>query len=529
MRAQSRAQERVRRLRAGRKARRAARACRARRKRRERSPLESFYWLPPQHEFLSWAPTKLQRAVLFRAGNQVFGKTTCGLAEVIFRCLGEHPLKEVPEVPPKGIEAWVICASHKQSKAIQEKCWNLLPKDKLKPGVTFSRATGFRANDPMVEFANGSVIKFRTTQQKTLDLAGATIDVALFDEPPASERTFGEVRKRLLERNGVLLMTLTPINAKVDWLKEEVERGSIHDIHYRLELRHLTAVGRRRLHRTSAGIECDQAWIDRIIRETLQREIPVVVHGEWEERADGALFNAFIADPKVPGAHVTATTPSADLRLYLGIDHGETGANQAFVLVGVDESRVVGGFFSVYVLDEHVSDGASSVQQDAQDVLAMLDRNGLSWSDLDGAYGDNPTSRGPNGKDNLMLAQAIRGELVSRNPHLARSLRSVRNLSPRIKRAKAGDGAGAGSVRNGERWLHKLMAKDGALRVFFHRYGQGAGEYVGCAKFIQCMQEYDGSKSSEHKHLPDATRYALKDYILGFRAPRKRRKQRIQV
>jgi hypothetical protein len=43
------------------------------------------------------------------------------------------------------------------------------------------------------------------------------------------------------------------------------------------------------------------------------------------------------------------------------------------------------------------------------------------------------------------------------------------------------------------------------------------------------MQEYDGSKSSEHKHLPDATRYALKDYILGFRAHRKRRKQRIQV
>jgi hypothetical protein len=492
--------------------------------------------LVPQDEFLRWEPTKMQRAVLFRAGNQVYGKSTAGLAEVIYRCLGDHPLKEVPEVPPGGIEAWVICASHKQSKAIQEKCWNLLPKHKLKPGVTFSRSTGFRANDPMVEFANGSVIKFRTTQQKTLDLAGATIDVALFDEPPASERTFGEVRKRLLERNGVLLMTLTPINAPTEWLRKEVERGSVHDIHYRLELKHLTPVGRRRLHRTSSGTVCDQDWIDRTIRESLGHEVPVVVHGEWEERYGDRAFTAFISNPKAPGSHVVTQTPDLDFRLVLGIDHGEVGANQAFVLLGIDENRIVdssdggaGGLYPVYILDEHVSDGPTSVHQDACNVLDMLERNGVLWDNLAYVAGDKRTTNDPMAKDNLALEQAIRGEIVRRQPHRRRTLRAVKQLQPRIHSAKRGQGAGRGSLRHGEQWLQKLMCADGGLTVFFHRYGQGPAEYEGAGKFVAAMNEYDGRPNSPHKHVVDATRYGLSEYIRQFRVPGRRRRARLRA
>ena len=90
----------------------------------DREPLRHMRWLPGQQAFLSDpSPRKL-----FRAGNQAMGKTTCGLADVVFRCLGEHPFLDVPTPP---IEAWVLCASWSQSLAVQTKLWDMLPKHRV--------------------------------------------------------------------------------------------------------------------------------------------------------------------------------------------------------------------------------------------------------------------------------------------------------------------------------------------------------------------------------------------------------------
>jgi phage terminase large subunit-like protein len=63
-----------------------------------------------------------------------------------------------------------------------------------------------------------------TTGQDPIAFAGATLDVVLFDEPPP-QRVFHEANKRLMRRNGVMLMSLTPINAgPMDWLQELTER-----------------------------------------------------------------------------------------------------------------------------------------------------------------------------------------------------------------------------------------------------------------------------------------------------------------
>jgi hypothetical protein len=80
-----------------------------------------------------------------------------------------------------------------------------------------------------VKFKNGSIIKIKTTNQGGLALAGATIDVALFDEPPSDMRTYVEVSRRLAHRGGVLLLAYTPVNAPVDYLRELVAQGQIVD------------------------------------------------------------------------------------------------------------------------------------------------------------------------------------------------------------------------------------------------------------------------------------------------------------
>lgn len=492
---------------------RAARRSRARREQSKRSPLKRFYWLPPQHAFLSWKPTRLQRAVLLRAGNQAFGKTTCGLAEVIWRCLGKHPFKEVPEPP---IEAWVICASYKQSIAIQEKCWDLLPKHRLAPGTRFSKKNGFDANRPMVEFANGSIIRFRTTQQNSLDLAGATIDVALFDEPPSSMRIFGEVRKRLMDRAGVLLMTLTPINAPCEWLREECERGSVVDLHFRLELANLTPVGRKRLFRRSSGEVCDEEWIERVIRESIAEEVPVVCHGEWETRFEGRRFRAFVGTHGLPNSNVTKTYPDKDLTLVVGIDHGNVGANQVAVLLGVDETvRLPCGRHPVYVLDVAFAiKAATTPDNDAEDILEMLDRNGIEWNQLEYVFGDKETTgkADPSSKGNSKLAAAIRRRLRARG----------QRMETQIHSAKRGVNAGPGSRRRGETWVHVQTVYDGAFQVYTGWSSREWSGYADTAKVVEAFNTYDGAVSSPVKHFIDAIRYGLKPWILDQRGPRRR-------
>ena len=59
-------------------------------------------------------------------------------------------------------------------------------------------------------------------------------DVILFDEPPTDLRVFVEALMRVQERGGVLLLSYTPINADVTYLRTLVEAGQIEDHHSRL-------------------------------------------------------------------------------------------------------------------------------------------------------------------------------------------------------------------------------------------------------------------------------------------------------
>ena len=123
-----------------------------------------------------WRPTKIQeevlrdksRLVLLRGGNQI-GKTAVGAYETICHCIGAHPHKPVP---PPPIEAWVICHSWEQSRTIMGKFHDLVPKGELHPDVEFTPGKGYRGTGaPVVRWKNGSIVRFKTTNQGTLGLA----------------------------------------------------------------------------------------------------------------------------------------------------------------------------------------------------------------------------------------------------------------------------------------------------------------------------------------------------------------------
>ncbi len=451
--------------------------------------LAQMRWLPPQHAFL----TDRSRVKMIRTGNQAYGKTTVGLADLIYRCLGHHPFQPVPSAP---VECWVICASFKSSVKIQKKLWELLPRDQVVIGTRFDERHGFGANAPCVLFCNGSSIHFRTTKQDVLDMAGATIDVALFDEPPRNRRVFEEVRKRVMARNGIVMISMTPINADVDWIREMAESGVITDLHFKLEPQYLIPVGEKRAIKIN-GVRRDEKWIAQVREDTAEWERPVTVDGEWEMRSEGNLFKAFRPAPAANGGHVSGVVPSVPLLLSLGIDHGLGTGRQTSILIGVLETPG-SKYPKVWVVSETHSDGMTTTERDAEDIELMLGRMAIDWSSLDYAYGDKPT--GPTGhmstKGNLDLEDSLRRRF---------KLKDRTELKPRIRSAKRGRGSAQQVKQMGLRFLHELML-EGNLIVS-----------PACAWLIECLSQWDGTDTSKHKDAIDALRYALRPWIMGER------------
>jgi len=150
----------------------------------QEDPLAWISWLPVQASFLA-DPAAIK---LLRAGNQV-GKTWAGLAEVHYQALGRHPLRPIAPRPEGArFEAWVVCSSWAQSLAIQEKLWHIARRY-LVDDCKYDPINGFHANKPAARYKNGAIVRFKTGNQDSLDLAGATINLVLFDEPPLP---FGE-------------------------------------------------------------------------------------------------------------------------------------------------------------------------------------------------------------------------------------------------------------------------------------------------------------------------------------------------
>jgi len=453
-------------------------------------PLNDIDWLPPQLTFLQCT----DKIKLLRGGNQAIGKTWAGLAECIMLALGRHPYQ--PGRTCK--EIWVMCASRSQSIAIQKKLWYMTPKREVHTRQRFDEVNGFGGHQPSLRFKNGSAIVIKTTQQNSLSLSAASIDHALFDEPPAKPGQFAEILKRVQSQGGTLSLCLTPINAPCDWLKEQCEAGKITDLHFRLEPKNLIHVKSGRPRILDDGTVCDEAWIQKVRAETLPHEDPVRNDGEWEGRSFDKFLKAFqdsIYNRESGNGHLTHKLPNDELVLSIGIDHGKGIGRETAVLVGVVEK---GDNTSIYVLGEYSSDGMTTAEQDASNILSMMKRLNIEWNELDYAYGDKPNA------EKGMLCRKGNYDIedyISKQIGLHDRLR----LAPRILPVKQGQ-SNVGSVEKGITYLHNQLLTPGRFLI-----------HSSCTNLIEALNKHDGSKNCKYKDIIDALRYALRPWIFKER------------
>jgi phage terminase large subunit-like protein len=468
--------------------RRLARAGVALQARAEAEPLRWFDRLPHQQAFMEATPKNGAAKKLLRTGNRL-GKTTAGAEETIHYAMGSHPYD--PREPIA--EQWVITSSWKQSLSVQEALWKFAPREALEPGQRFDRKTGFGQHNPSLIFSNGAVVRIRTAKQDTMDLTSAQVGRVWFDEPPRNERIYGECLARTRTAGGMIAITMTPINAPTEWIRDYVSDGRIADLHYPLTPEAMVHTRSGRRYRTDDGRECDAQWIEEIRAETPAHEVPVTIDGEWECRLTDRWFSAFVSDPKAEGSHVLTELPDEDWDLSIGIDHGTGNANQIAILLAVSRLPGPTGYRRMIVLDEAWSPGMTSPEQDAREIVSMLRRWGWRWGDLHRVYGDIPaTNDDGSRKGNLDIEDALRREL---------GLRSRRQLKPRIWSAKRGRGRGAGSKRLGLLWLHRRLVERNLL------------VYSRCHRVIASLDKWCAEPKSEHMHPIDALIYACLDPI----------------
>ncbi len=452
----------------------------------ERNPKPWMMLLPGQAAYIA----DKSRLKLYRAGNQHSGKTTAGLFEIVSLCEGTHPFLKRLKPPLHG---WVVASSAKQSVDIQLKLFALLDKARVDWSVTLkpTEKQGFGVQNPVIKFKNGSSIKFRTSQQDPKDMAGATLNFVMIDEP-VNERLFNELKKRVMRKGGYLYLTCTPIGvADLGYLRTMVDNGIVSDHHRPMLPSNLIPIGSRYPMRLEDESKTwmDADFIARERRETSPRLAPIILDGEWEEALGASYFPAF-------ERHQIVVPDLADLwdvrktwRVYLGIDHG-TDFKQCAALVAV-EGHVPIGQERIVIIGEYFGSNGCTPKDDAQGILQMMMACGVSWVDLDGATGDrahNMSRFGGVNKNNIELHRHLR------------SILGVDKLHPAIWQAKTGVGSNAGSVQIGVDYLHRRMVN----KMFYI--------LERCVKTAESFEKWNGSTRADEKDIIDATRYATWQY-----------------
>lgn len=161
---------------------------------KKQNPIVSFK--PQEHQIAFHTSTKKNKGIF---GGNRSGKTINGAAYVINKCL-DNP----------GFDCWAATWAD-MSVAIQQKGYNdLLPKLTSKViYAKFSEQRGFA--NRIILFVNGSKIRFKTYDQGRESFQGAVKDIIDLDEE-APQEIVNECKARLIDRNGELIRTMTPLD-----------------------------------------------------------------------------------------------------------------------------------------------------------------------------------------------------------------------------------------------------------------------------------------------------------------------------
>lgn len=188
----------------------------------ERNPLMGFDPFAPQKLFLAAGRVKTKMAV---AGNRA-GKTEIGVVDDLIQCVDAGVLPEWLRSfkcwdPPFKLRVVTMDLNATLFGVMIPKWEGLTPRGELVGG---SWEKAFDKTQRLLRFRNGSSVQFMSADQDREKHSGASLDRVHFDEEPPPPNGYGiyaENRRRLIDRAGQLMFTMTPLLG-LSWTYDEI-------------------------------------------------------------------------------------------------------------------------------------------------------------------------------------------------------------------------------------------------------------------------------------------------------------------
>jgi phage terminase large subunit-like protein len=150
------------------------------------------------------------------------GKSFLGAFETALMVTGEHPTYASPR---NGI-AWIVGLDAKQIAAIGQPMFErFIPKRYKDNGHWSGKLMRWILRSDGREWE----VWFKSCDSGRQKFQGAKIDFAWIDEEPLDTSIFPEIELRLVDNQGIWLLTATPIEG-TRWLKELMGRKDVFDI-----------------------------------------------------------------------------------------------------------------------------------------------------------------------------------------------------------------------------------------------------------------------------------------------------------
>jgi phage terminase large subunit-like protein len=188
-----------------------------RRFRQKQQLIDWFEPLPYQQEAFS-AKNPVQ---LIEGGNRS-GKTHLAIAKIVSILLDKHPT--ISRSHPMKVRIIATVMREGAQGIILDKLRQLLPVYALQGG---SWDKAYKSMDNLIILRKGDIIQLMADSQDVQTHRGDSIDIAMIDEE-CREEIFDETLTRLVDRNGILIMSMTPHNG-MTWSFKKLVKASRRD------------------------------------------------------------------------------------------------------------------------------------------------------------------------------------------------------------------------------------------------------------------------------------------------------------
>lgn len=237
---------------------------------------------------------------LYIGGNRS-GKTVGGAVESVYRLLGKHPYKKIPEAPVRG-RAIAVDFNYGVDMIMIPQISQYVPPSYL---INGSWEDSYDREHRLLTLTNKSTLEFRSYEQDLDKFAGTSRHFMWFDEEPP-KHIYTECMARLVDTNGIAYLTMTPLDG-MTWVYEDLyTKGLEGDPNIQV-------------------ISIDMLENPYISQEAATRYLNTLDKDERDARkkgefvtVGGKVFKSFSTDIHVVDTYI----PPTEWEWYVSFDHG---------------------------------------------------------------------------------------------------------------------------------------------------------------------------------------------------------------